>query len=94
MRSIGRTMLVAALLWSSAAPVLAQEETTTTAPAQPAVTVQPAVVAEPAPVKEVIPDWTYRYMVPAGLVLAALVIIATVVQYFVQVVRKRYRVVR
>jgi len=94
MRLIGSTMLVAVLLLSSSAPALAQEETTTTAPAQPAVTVQPAVVAEPALVKEVIPDWTYRYMVPAGLVLAALVIVATVVQYFVQVVRKRYRVVR
>jgi hypothetical protein len=95
MRSIGWTVLVAALLLGSATSALAQEETTTTTPpAQPAVTVQPAVVAEPAPVKEILPDWTYRYLVPAGLVLAALLILVTVVQYFVQVVRKRYRVVR
>ena len=40
------------------------------------------------------PDWTYRFFIPALLVIAALVVIATVVRYFTNVVRKRYRVVR
>lgn len=38
-------------------------------------------------------DWTYRYLVPIGIVLAILVIIATSGRYFTNVVRKRYRIV-
>lgn len=38
-------------------------------------------------------DWTYRYLIPTGLVLAALIILLTAVKYFTDVVRKRYRIV-
>lgn len=38
-------------------------------------------------------DWTYRYMVPTALVLAAVVILFTAIKYFTDVVRKRYRIV-
>ncbi len=53
----------------------------------------PAVelVEEPAP--EAQADWTYRYLIPTGLALAALVIVATSVKYFTDVVRRRYRIV-
>jgi hypothetical protein len=37
-------------------------------------------------------DWTYRYMIPTGLVLAAIVIVVTAIKYFTDVVRKRYRI--
>ena len=47
------------------------------------------VEAEP----EVVPDWTYRYLVPAGLLLAVVVVLMTSIQYFTNVVRKRYRIV-
>jgi hypothetical protein len=40
------------------------------------------------------PDWTYRFFIPTLLVIAAVVVIFTVVRYFTNVVRKRYRVVR
>ena len=40
------------------------------------------------------PDWTYRFFIPTLLVLAALVVIVTVIQYFTRVVRNRYRIVR
>lgn len=39
------------------------------------------------------PDWTYRYLIPTGLVLAAVVIVMTAIKYFTDVVRKRYRIV-
>lgn len=38
-------------------------------------------------------DWTYRYMVPTGLALAAIVVLVTAIKYFTDVVRKRYRIV-
>ncbi|HEU4320442.1 MAG TPA: hypothetical protein VFS66_10225 [Acidimicrobiia bacterium] len=53
----------------------------------------PAVDAgvEEAPPAEV--DWTYRYMVPTGLALAALIVLIVSIKYFTDVVRKRYRIV-
>lgn len=54
---------------------------------EPAVTV-PSEVADPGP-----DDWTYRYLIPTLIALAVLVVIATTIQYFLQVVRKRYKVV-
>lgn len=38
-------------------------------------------------------DWTYRYLIPTGLALAAIIIVITSVKYFTDVVRKRYRIV-
>lgn len=38
-------------------------------------------------------DWTYRYMVPTALALAAAIILFTAIKYFTDVVRKRYRIV-
>ena len=55
--------------------------------AEPAVTV-PVVTPDAGP-----DDWTYRYLIPTLIALAVLVVIATTVQYFLQVVRKRYKVV-
>ena len=54
---------------------------------------EPAVpVTEPPPADPTL-DWTYRYMIPTALALALVVILITSIQYFTQVVRKRYRVV-
>jgi hypothetical protein len=75
----------------------AQEEATTTTAAggttTTVVTVVPAVPVTPVAEADSLADWTYRYLVPTGLVLAALVVVVTVVQYFRRVVRNRYRVV-
>ncbi|HEY7584319.1 MAG TPA: hypothetical protein VIB78_11980 [Acidimicrobiia bacterium] len=70
------------------AATTAGESATTGEPIVPAVSVE---VTEPP---ETQPDWTYRFFIPTLLVLAALVVIATVIQYFTRVVRKRYRVIR
>jgi hypothetical protein len=53
----------------------------------PAVTIE----AEEPPPAEV--DWTYRYMIPTGLVIAAVIILVTAIKYFTDVVRKRYRII-
>jgi hypothetical protein len=65
------------------------ETTVTTGPP-----IDPAVPVTTVPEEPVQADWTYRYFIPTLLVLAALVVVVTVVQYFLMVVRKRYRVVR
>ena len=87
------TLLVALV----AIPALATEEepATDTGDEQPAVTtdIEPAVEVTVPPADEATADWTYRYLVPTGIVLAILVIIATSGQYFTNVVRKRYRIV-
>jgi len=70
------------------ATTVAGESTTTAEPIVPAVSVE---VTEPLLTQ---PDWTYRFFIPTLLVLAALVVAATVVRYFTGVVRKRYRVVK
>ncbi|HEY3428243.1 MAG TPA: hypothetical protein VGK83_06195 [Acidimicrobiia bacterium] len=54
----------------------------------------PAVSVEVTEAPEAQPDWTYRFFIPTLLVLAALVVIGTVIQYFTRVVRNRYRVIR
>jgi hypothetical protein len=99
-------MIVAGL----ALPVLAASTTapadstaTTAAPGETATTgatattgepVVPAVSVEVTQPAEVQADWTYRYFIPTLLVLAAAVVIMTVIRYFTRVVRNRYRVVR
>ncbi len=69
-----------------AAPAFAQEDTS-------GGDVTPAVVLEESPDQEALADWTYRYVIPTGLALAAVVILLTSIRYFTNVVRERYRVV-
>jgi len=70
-------------------PAPAEEQTTVTfAPGEePAIEVD--LSAEP---DEPGPQWTYRFLVPITITLAVLVVLVTVVQYFVRVVRARYQV--
>jgi len=73
-----------------------EEQTATTVSEEPAPTsgIEPAVpVTTPEPT-EPLPDWTYRYMIPTGIVLAVVVIVMTTIQYFTRVVRRRYRIVK
>lgn len=89
--------LVAALVMSPA--VLAQED----APEPETTQTEGGVVGEvPEPAVEVIPEaateeeapWTFRYLVPTSMVLALLVVVGSIVAYFLRVVRTRYRVVQ
>lgn len=70
-------------------PATDEEQTTVTfAPGEePAIEVD--LNAEP---EEPGPQWTYRFLVPITITLAVLVVLVTVIQYFVRVVRARYQV--
>lgn len=50
----------------------------------------PVVVEEAEPE---LADWTYRYIVPTGVLLAVVIVLVTAIKYFTDVVRKRYRIV-
>jgi hypothetical protein len=102
MRSIRLTLLtlVGLLLMSAALPIAAAED----APADSAETAddaetliqsgyEPAVIVEPAGGDAIEPAWTTKFLVPTGLLIAAIAMLATVVMYFVRVVRTRYKVV-
>lgn len=54
---------------------------------------QPAVSMDGDPPVEPQSEWTYRYLVPTGLALAAIIVLFTAIKYFTDVVRKRYRIV-
>jgi len=94
-------VLIIGLFFLVLAPAgLAQEEAPpdTTAPAEePAVVVdipEPAVEvgrAEPAEVQQA---WTFRYLIPTSLVIALLVVVGSIVAYFLKVVRTRYRLIQ
>lgn len=92
---------IAALLASSvllvAAPAAAQT-TDTTVPSETTTTAvstdyQPAVETPPAEAADVAEPWTTRFLIPTLLALATIVLFATAVRYFTNVVRTRYRVV-
>lgn len=88
--------LVALAVLLLALPALGQEEGTDQPTDTTVATVEaktPAVVVEEPPPAVVQQPWTSRYLIPTGLVLAALAVFATVVQYFLRVVRTRYKVV-
>lgn len=74
-------------------PVTESTVTETTAAPSEGAGVLPAVTIPPPESEEVTADWTYRYLIPTLLLLAVLVVIATTVQYFLRVVRNRYKVV-
>jgi len=78
-----------------ALPAVAQEEEETTEPATISESsgLEPAVPIPADSPLVPLPDWTYRYMIPTTLALAAVVILLTSIRYFTNVVRKRYRIV-
>jgi len=107
MKRFSRIATLVVLLTAHAAfiamPALATEgtegtegETATTVSEEPAPTsgIDPAVPMTTPEPTEPLPDWTYRYMIPTGIVLAVVVIVMTTIQYFTRVVRKRYRIVK
>ena len=99
MRSL--LLLFVGLLALILAPAgIAQEET----PVDPTDTTvgEGAVIDVPEPAIEIVPEvpvedepaWTFRYLIPTSLVLALLVVVGSIVAYFVKVVRTRYRLIQ
>ena len=98
-RLITLTIVLGLALVVFAAPGLAQDEgeepvqISEDEPEQIGSGVEPAVTITTPPPADSTLDWTYRYFIPTALALAVLVILITSIQYFTQVVRKRYRTV-
>ena len=101
MKRLSRMLLLAIVVGafsSITATALATEGseetgTTLTETTVPPVDFEPAVPVTTPDTVEPLPDWTYRYLVPTGIVLALLIAVFTSVQYFTRVVRERYRIV-
>lgn len=86
---------IATLFVLTAFPAFAQDEEEAPEPATISESsgLEPAVPIPTDPPSQAVPDWTYRYMIPTTLALAAVVILLTSIRYFTNVVRKRYRIV-
>lgn len=96
-RSASILGLLSLLLMVLALPLMATEGESDTETTQGTTVVttdiEPVVQVTLPPETAATPDWTYRYLVPTGIGLVILVILATSGQYFTNVVRKRYRIV-
>lgn len=86
-----------ALLFAMAAPAVATAEGGTEAPPEttaPAADVPaPAVSIPDEPPAASNPEWTFRFLLPAAMLLGGLVVVGTIIAYFAKVTRHRYRVV-
>jgi hypothetical protein len=90
--------LIGLLVVSAALPGLAAEDEPAPVETEEGESVsesdyEPAVRVEPASGDEIEPAWTTKFLVPTGLLIAAIAMLSTVVMYFVRVVRTRYKVV-
>ncbi len=54
----------------------------------------PAIVIEEEVEVPEDPQWTYKFLIPTSVAIATLVIIGNIVQYFRQVTKKRYKVIK
>ena len=54
----------------------------------------PAIVIEEEVEVPEEPQWTYKFLIPTSVAIATLVIIGNIVQYFRQVTKKRYKVIK
>lgn len=54
---------------------------------------RPAVTVAEEPPVEIVQPWTNRYLIPTMAALAVVLLLVTLVQYFLKVVKARYKVV-
>lgn len=54
---------------------------------------EPAVPAPEGPAGPPEPEWSYRFLVPASMVLGTAAVVGAVIMYFIRVTRNRYRVI-
>jgi len=87
-------IVVGILLLMVAPAVLAQEEVPADDSGAVVDVPEPAVKIDREAPDEVEPAWTFRYLIPTSLVIALLVVVGSIVAYFVKVVRTRYRLIQ
>ncbi len=98
MRPIASLLLAATLFALTGSLAVAQETPSTTGSTIASTTTiqvpAPAIPVPPADDEPEKIDWTYRYLIPTGLILGAAAIFFTALNYFLRVVRSRYRVIK
>lgn len=75
-----------------AAAASAQEEEPAPTPA--AEVPEPAVPVPDDPPSQPDPEWSYRFLVPATLLLGTVAVVGAIIMYFLRVTKNRYRVIR
>ena len=55
---------------------------------------EPAIPVPDEPPAEAEPEWSYRFLVPATLLLGTAAVVGAIIMYFVRVTRNRYRVIK
>lgn len=75
-----------------AGPAAAEEDEPAQVPAseipEPAIPVPDEEPSQPDP------EWSYRFLVPATLLLGTVAVVGAIIMYFVRVTKNRYRVIR
>ena len=66
----------------------AAAETTVLSVPEPAIPVPDDAPSQPDP------EWSYRFLVPATVVLGTAAVVGAIIMYFVRVTRNRYRVIK
>ncbi len=66
----------------------AAAETTVPSVPEPAIPVPDDAPSQPDP------EWSYRFLVPATVVLGTAAVVGAIIMYFVRVTRNRYRVIK
>ena len=94
------TLALLGLLLLASVPAVAQEEGSTSETVVDEATTDtvldyktPAVSIVEVPEESLEQPWTIRYLVPTMIVLGGALVFGTVVQYFLKVVRPRYKTV-
>lgn len=93
---LASALLLVLMVLGFASAALAAESTTETTPTTQAGALEfdmPAVSVPPPAADEAKPPWTTKFLIPTTLVLGAVAVFVTVIQYFLKVVRNRYKVV-
>lgn len=85
------------LLLALAAPALGVVEPPEEAPTESELPLgdapEPAIPIPDDPSADETPEWSYRFLVPATMVLGTIAVVGTIFMYFVRVTKNRYRVV-
>lgn len=55
---------------------------------------EPAIPVPDEPPADPEPEWSYRFLVPATLLLGTAAVVGAIIMYFVRVTRNRYRVIK
>lgn len=91
-RSTLLVVTLPAILLLFAAPALAQDSDVSESESVVQAPVPAVEAPEEAPAEESV-EWSYRFLVPATMLIGTLAVVGTIVMYFVRVTKNRYRVV-